>query len=84
MVDKIEYDKELIDMANDIIKSMVPAVLNQLFQENAIDREKIQDPGYLWSLVGKELLGRDYYCYTSIHDQFLETAKNAIDSNKPW
>jgi hypothetical protein len=70
-------------MANEIIKSMVPAVLNQLFLEDAIDREKVQDPRYLWSLVGKELLGRDYYCYSSIHDEFLETAKNAINSNKP-
>jgi HEPN domain-containing protein len=77
---------KLGSMPADNALKLLPGFVFRLLQLGRIDKERSGDPEYLWSVLLDDAnirdIAQEYEFVIRIDDQFLDMAKEAIDSNK--
>jgi hypothetical protein len=69
------------DEAKELFRDIAPSIIIQLILKGEIEKSKIHDREYILSKIRGGKLNRDTFFIVSIHDDFLEFARNAIESD---
>jgi hypothetical protein len=82
-----EEDKSMLKMISETFKPLftatVPDIFYKLIKNGKLDMSKINDPIYLMSMVQSNLpIESEFKIHVSIHDEFIDCAKMALDRDK--
>jgi hypothetical protein len=80
-----ETERELKEISDLILQSLLPNILLQLVLNNKIDKAKIYDRNYLFSKVkdfSREIGGDNIFYIVESHKEFIDAANDAIKTNK--
>ena len=83
-LDKIFAENpELQEQGSELVYHIMPTIIESLLLSGVIDRTRIEDPQYIWSVVIENLDVVDALTHSKrIDDQLLETASEAAKTNK--
>lgn len=78
-LDKIFAENpELQEQGSELVYHIMPTIIESLLLSGVIDRTRIEDPEYIWSVVIENLDVVDALTHSKrIDDQLLETASEA-------
>lgn len=71
--------------AEKVFELLCPPILIQLILNNLIDKAKIRDRDYVFSKIknySKEVNSNDVFFVVTIHNEFVEAAKDAIKADR--
>lgn len=78
-IDKLfENNPELQEMADRFVHHIMPAVIESLLLSNKLDRARVDDPGYVWSVVIQNIDVMEFVHHNSrIDHEIIESANDA-------